>query len=220
MFIQDFFIIQIQVINKYYFTNKIFLIYINNTQQAIQYKHIVSAMTTTVESALGNALCSLCGRIGELSRSHSFDEFELCKALNLLFSVYNQNISIIKKTYLKNHIFITISDLKVIDEHLRDSMAYLVVTAYNEVKKTDPSQEGLYNFMKEQVDSYTRLFNNIDIVVSCLSRWKPVMILEINANDNRQGGIIDEGCKIRKNSRRRYPSKKVTKTYTNYWTSP
>ena len=74
--------------------------------------------------------------------------------------------------------------------------------------------------MKEQVDVYTRFFNNIDTVVRCLSGFRPILILVVNANDNRQGGIIDEGCKIIKNSRRRYPSKKVTKTYTNYWTSP
>ena len=178
-------------------------------------------MTTTVVSDLGNTLSNLCGRIGELSRSHSLDEFELCKALNLLFSVYNKNISIIKKTYLKNHILITISDLKEIDDHLRDSIPYLVVTAYNELKKIDPSQEGLDNFVKEQAESYERFFNNIDIVISCLSRWKPVMILEINpndicSNDNTEGVIIMNT----KTSRRRYPSKKISKKYTNYWTTP
>ena len=74
--------------------------------------------------------------------------------------------------------------------------------------------------MKGQLDFYTRIFNNIDIVVSCLSRWKPVMIIEINANDNTRGDIIKEEGKKIKTSRTRYPSKKITKTYTNYWTSP
>ena len=55
-------------------------------------------MTTSVESALGNTLCSLCGRIGELSRSDHLSEIELIKALNLLISVYNENLSIIKET--------------------------------------------------------------------------------------------------------------------------
>ena len=52
-------------------------------------------MTTSVESAFGNTLCGLCCRIGELSRSDHLSEIELCKALNLLNSVYNENLSII-----------------------------------------------------------------------------------------------------------------------------
>ena len=73
--------------------------------------------------------------------------------------------------------------------------------------------------MKGQAESYERFFNNIDIVLSCLSRWNPVMILELKdicSNDNTEGVII----KDTKTSRRRYLSKKVSKTYTNYWTSP
>ena len=93
---------------------------------------------------------------------------------------------------MKNHIFITISNLKVIDEKLRDNMPQLVVSEYNELKKTDPSQEGLDNYMKGKVEFYTRFFNNIDTVVSCLSRFKPVLILEINANDNTRGDIIKD----------------------------
>ena len=88
------------------------------------------------------------------------------------------------------------------------------------MKKTDPSQEGLDNFMKGQVESYTRFFNNIDTVESCLSRFKPVLILVKNANDNTRGDIIQEEFKSIKTSRKRYPSKKVTRTYTNYWTTP
>ena len=49
-------------------------------------------MTTLVDSDLGNSLSNLCGRIGELSRSDYLNEIELCKALNLLFSVYNKNL--------------------------------------------------------------------------------------------------------------------------------
>ena len=47
------------------------------------------------------------------------------------------------------------------------------------------------------------------------------MILEVNpndicSNDNTEGVII----KDTKTSRKIYPSKKVNKKYTNYWTTP
>ena len=181
-----------------------------------------------VDIAVAERLLDYNDKIFDLAKSDQFTERELISVLYSLTYVYNTNISIFKgkKGVLDLVIGFIIDVLTEFSKRFKDDMLRSLSINYKELLIKKPSNEEINQFTDSYAYGYTKMLKIMDIIIQGLKSYEKI---EVSFNDDdavvnsSQNDTIKEDFKKEvekmKTSRRRFPSKKIRKTHTKYWTT-
>jgi len=181
-----------------------------------------------VDIVVAERLMDYNDKIFDLAKSDQFTERELISVLYSLTYVYYINISIFKekKGALDLVVGFIIDVLKELSKRFKDDMQRSITINYKEFINKKPSNKEINKFTESYANVYTKMLKIMDAIIQGLKRYEKIEVSfnddDAAVNTSKNDTIKEEFKKAVENmktSRRRFPSKKIRKTHTKYWTT-